>query len=330
MGKKKWGTKVLLVILSFVASLLISELFIRIFLDTSGKITFKGDSVGSSHSFCVLSDDPLLVYELRTWPQPITKEKPKDTVRIIALGDSITFRNGKDLGDLYPGLLQNLFNKNHRPSDNFKYEVINSGIPGYNTIQEAEFLEKRLIRYSPDVIIVGYCAANDRMIARRLIRYKDGLYCSDVIRPDCPYLFDFPFNKFLLEKSALYRFVNRRLAFSIHRKNKNYKIKYFSVAGPKTEDAIKRIKEIAAKNSSRLLFVIFPLLDDEGSESRWVIERLQEYKIDYVDLRGVYEKFGYDKLAISPSDRCHPNKLGHELAAREIYNHLVGANQSNP
>ena len=80
------------------------------------------------------------------------KEKPINTYRIIAIGDSITFGNSLSIEDTYPEILEQYFQ--HR---NIAVEVLNFGVGGYDIIQEIAFLENRGLQFFPEEVIVGYC-----------------------------------------------------------------------------------------------------------------------------------------------------------------------------
>lgn len=79
-------------------------------------------------------------------------EKPKGRIRIIAVGDSVTF--GAEMS--YPALLEECLGSS--------YEVINAGVPGYSSFQGLKLLEKYLPAYQPDVLIVMY-GWNDHWLA---------------------------------------------------------------------------------------------------------------------------------------------------------------------
>ena len=79
-------------------------------------------------------------------------EKPDKTFRIITLGDSFMFGLGVELEDSYPKQLEAMLNKNSP----IKYEVLNFGVPGYNTKQEVEMLNEKGLKYSHDAVIIGY------------------------------------------------------------------------------------------------------------------------------------------------------------------------------
>lgn len=80
---------------------------------------------------------------------------PKDpnTFRILVLGDSITF--GQGVGDDEPfteRMREVLAALRGKP-----VEVINTGLDGYNTVQEAALLEQRGLALKPDCVIVVFC-----------------------------------------------------------------------------------------------------------------------------------------------------------------------------
>jgi hypothetical protein len=76
--------------------------------------------------------------------------KPKDTIRIIAVGDSTTFGEGLNLEDTYVKQLETLLNNCcHR-----KVEVLNFGANGASTINELELIQKKSILYNPDILLL--------------------------------------------------------------------------------------------------------------------------------------------------------------------------------
>ena len=225
------------------------------------KLRYKGSVLEGDQSYFKISEDPGLLYELKNPPFRQDPTKKVGVFRIIVLGDSTTYLSPRrgSMEDYYPKMLEDLLNAN---SDKPEYEVINAGVIGYNMIQYVEYLKKRLLEYSPDPVIVGYCAFNDRTVKRKLINYSNGLYCSDIIE-SCPYVLNLPFNKYLLSKSALYRFINIRLAGAAKRHNIGFlskRIKYFDLTF-ETENAIKELKDLSIKNRFDLLFAIIPKID---------------------------------------------------------------------
>lgn len=80
-------------------------------------------------------------------------EKQPGTVRILVLGDSVTFGHGTQSNTTYPYLLEQRL-RAWRPQ--VDWQVWNLGVPGYATSQELAYLERIGSRYDPDLIIVGF------------------------------------------------------------------------------------------------------------------------------------------------------------------------------
>jgi hypothetical protein len=88
-------------------------------------------------------------------------QKSRDRVRIVTVGDSFTF--GEEVSD----------------DENFPYylgtlmpaaEVINLGVGGYGHDQMLLYLEREGLKYSPDVIVLGFLAQD---VKRNLLGFRD-------------------------------------------------------------------------------------------------------------------------------------------------------------
>jgi len=84
------------------------------------------------------------------------REKPRDTYRIICLGDSNTFGVGVEANQTFSKRLEETL-QNVAGS---RFEVMNAGIPGYSSVLGLELFRRELIHYQPDCIIIGF-ASND-------------------------------------------------------------------------------------------------------------------------------------------------------------------------
>lgn len=78
-----------------------------------------------------------------------TKEKPADTFRVLALGDSFTMGYVLDRDELFVDLLEGWWQAEGR-----KVEILNAGVEGYSTDQQARWLETHGAEYEPDLVIV--------------------------------------------------------------------------------------------------------------------------------------------------------------------------------
>ena len=82
-------------------------------------------------------------------------QKPNNTIRIVALGDSFTFGYGVNLTDTWPKQLERLLNENNQ-NKNLHYEVLNFGVTGYDSEQEVYFFKEKALKYNPDIIIIQF------------------------------------------------------------------------------------------------------------------------------------------------------------------------------
>lgn len=80
-----------------------------------------------------------------------TLEKPVGTWRIAALGDSVTFGWGVPLEQVFTRKMEQRLNQR---SGHYKYEVLNFGVPAYNTGQEVAAFEARGLAFDPDVVLL--------------------------------------------------------------------------------------------------------------------------------------------------------------------------------
>lgn len=85
------------------------------------------------------------------------------TVRILALGDSVTFGMGVPEADTSPRRLESLLNAAPGP----RVEVRNMGTPGYNTLQELAQLREVGLGLRPDLVVVGYLGRCRRFAGTR-------------------------------------------------------------------------------------------------------------------------------------------------------------------
>ncbi len=79
---------------------------------------------------------------------------PKATreYRILALGDSVTFGWGVDQDKTFAARLESLLpGRLHRP-----VRVINSGVGGYNTVQEVTYFKQEGLALQPDLVMLTY------------------------------------------------------------------------------------------------------------------------------------------------------------------------------
>jgi hypothetical protein len=80
--------------------------------------------------------------------------KPTGTLRVLVLGDSLTWGAGLSENERYSNLLE------RHLRDDFPgraMEVLNFGISGGPTVQERDILKRYIDSVQPDLVIVGFC-----------------------------------------------------------------------------------------------------------------------------------------------------------------------------
>jgi len=105
--------------------------------------------------------------------------KPAGTDRILVLGDSWTYGAGVALEECWPKRLEALLASGPVP-----IEVMNTGVCGYDTYQEAVYYERDLKVFEHDLVLVGMYPVNDiNDKARKYDRRKS-------LHNDYPLLYD--------------------------------------------------------------------------------------------------------------------------------------------
>ncbi len=78
--------------------------------------------------------------------------KAQGTRRVLVIGDSYTWGYAVAEEEAYPQVAERLLRERGRPD----IEVINGGIPDYNSRQERQFLEQLIPLYAPDAVFLAY------------------------------------------------------------------------------------------------------------------------------------------------------------------------------
>lgn len=89
------------------------------------------------------------IYKSYRTNERIIAKEDKNIIKILCLGDSITFGLGAERGYDYPAQLERILNGSH-PQKN--YIVYNQGCPGFNSSQVLRHLEDNIQKYKPGII----------------------------------------------------------------------------------------------------------------------------------------------------------------------------------
>ncbi len=79
--------------------------------------------------------------------------KPDGVIRILYLGDSVTFGDGlESYEQTFPYVIESIFKSKFKTP----IETINAGVSGYDAGQEYIYLSREGIKYSPDLVVVAF------------------------------------------------------------------------------------------------------------------------------------------------------------------------------
>jgi len=282
-----------------------------------------------THSFTVITNS----YGLRN-DEFSLKPKPQ-TFRILCLGDSLTFGNGVKVQDTYPQRLQLMLNS-HPGGKSF--EVINAGVPAYDTWQEAVYLREYGVNFSPQLVIIGFYA-NDIVPRPKTIRQtldESGFRSRDgvkrIISSETVHVLKR--SRVLLFVKDLYEKVINRLNPSSEYRHKLSLLEgtnepFIENGWKEVETSIGEMRSLGEKHGFQLLVVLFPMADEVigGYPNATYRARLREmaerYEIHFVDLLGPFKTSSDDFGPLFIEWDGHPNARGYEIAAREIGKFLL-------
>lgn len=120
-------------------------------------------------------------------------------LRVLCVGDSVTFGFNVDQPDSYPAQLQALMRSRHPGRE---IEVINAGVPGWSWLQGLRFLETRGLALDVDVVLMAH-GTNDQFMTATTTDAERFQALSRPLRREIEVL------RLLLERTQTYRAVER-------------------------------------------------------------------------------------------------------------------------
>jgi len=247
-------------------------------------------------------------------------------VRILCLGDSIALGLYLEDDETFPRQLEERLNREKLFGK--EWEVLNFGVPGYNTINEIELLTEKGLAYRPDLVILQYCYNDhsnksdlDTRLRGPLVKHHRliGMLMNPVMR--------------LLTRSKLFLFAAVRiksLKVDLESERKWWIPKEYVYDGDFFVTGLARFKELSREHGFRPLLVIFPYFEQKDSFSHYswnydrVMGQCREAGVKYINLldhlvrdygsRKPYPDFHLDKV--------HPTGYGNRVAADIIFNYL--------
>lgn len=238
--------------------------------------------------------------------------KPKDTFRILLLGDSITQDSGWSRG------IEEELNKRG------KYEVLNAAVMGWGLFQYHSYVRHKSGRLNPDLLLLGLCL-NDagsadfvQLMTKDPASENTMLYTIKGDNLAEGSAISLKINKFLFERSYIYRFIFKNYLYGKYLRDARKKLKYSE------DSAAVKLSEMRDIFAGKVLVVVFPYLKPlneydlgEIQEYNQTTAALKEAHIDYIDLTAQFNKYGkgITKYRRSKDDKVHYNEEGNRLIA---------------
>ena len=235
-----------------------------------------------------------------------SQAKKENVTRILVIGDSITLGWGVDYNQTYSRLLENLLNKGSKDK---QYEVINTGVGNYNSVNELETL-KKYIYLKPDIIIEGF-------------------YINDIEKVKYPTKLSY----FFMKNSYFYAFIEDKIINATFGKSYSYKEYYNDLykdeyLRERLRKAVRELDAIGKEHNIPVVFMNIPefhqFKDYPFPQVNSFLENdvLVQTSVYYVDLLPYFINETPEKLWVSPEDP-HPNAEGHKIIARSLYKFMV-------
>lgn len=265
--------------------------------------------------FFKVTDIPDVGYLMRDFD--FNNYQLKDKPRIAILGDYISIHKGAD-GKNYPELLDQKLKS--------AFEIINTGATFYSLPEEMSLLKNKLINYHPEIIVFGY-VLNDLCLRNKFnalipLNLERDIYRFKMITPLAIKYFRILYlSRNLYPKS--YALAPRFIQYCL----KTHK-------DPKLADLLMRsldeLSRIQKEIGTRVVFVVVPIFynfNDPGINymNDLIVSACQKRNLDCVNLLHVFKRNHYPAAEVKEDDGdiWHPNALGNEIIAQQIYEHII-------
>lgn len=256
-------------------------------------------------------------------------EKENKLLKLLFLGDSITFGGGVDVDATFVRTVENLLNSH---SSGRRFLTINAGVAAASTIQEITLLRDVGLKYHPDIVVLDFFL-NDIILvspkdAQEIKDSWEGAYLKHRV--------SLPFKDFFANRSELYKLLNKVYRNLLLKMNLiEVPRTVWDIWGSSLQDGyydefkkyIEEIKEIEKEKGFKLVIVCFPNyfqvlgkpLGDIPQERLSAIAK--DEGIPFLDLLPLLRDKRETRALYL--DWAHFTPKGHKLVAEEIHQFLV-------
>jgi len=237
--------------------------------------------------------------------------KPPNCYRIMMLGDSTTLGWGVRLEDTAAKMLERQLNADGAAGGR-RFEVINTGVGNYGTVQEVTYYETRGRAFHPDMVILVYFINDPELVPTE----KKG---------------------FLIDRSYLIAFIKSRFDGLLRRTGsrptwKQYYASLYDEDFPGLQackGALHSLAELTRSDGSQCLVAILPELHEINGPYPFTAEH-QKIKntavsnhVPVLDLIDGLRNHGPEStLWVTPQD-SHPNAKANNLIAAQLHDWIL-------
>ncbi|MDB4476552.1 SGNH/GDSL hydrolase family protein [bacterium] len=313
---------------SLLIGLMIAELFFRFFKNQE----WQAEKNRWDHALYMMLENNSLEYSLRPgvsrenkipdsetiWHYRINSDGFRDNEfstkdarqRVLFIGDSYTFGWGVNQEDILSHLV-----KSELAAEPYLIDLntYNLGVPGYNTVQEAALLEEAMVKYRPDLIVLGFVMndAKPQHTVPRQPTFHYG-YATSWLLAETLALF----NRYLFDGEPIYNsgIVDPKAKLTMD---------FGSRSWMETRLAFSRIAALCREENVPLILIIHPAYA-QHLDSRYpytpvhkeVAKWATQEKVIYVDMLPWIT--GSDRRTLQVIGDGHPNRLAFEQTARVL------------
>jgi hypothetical protein len=247
-------------------------------------------------------------------------EKPAGRFRVACLGDSYTYGHGVDNDETWPSQLERCL----RDRGRLDVDVLNWGVGGYCTVQEAVQLEARVLDFDPDLVLLGFFLndvdreiGTDETLPGPLLFWLRPHKRGPIAR----------LRRNWLTADLLMDRAYRTLATRAQIERQTELIDERNPGWSRTRASLLSMRDMLAARDVDFAVVLYPLLVRSGgalaSHQGYSVVRefLIKSSIPHLDLEPVFAPLDVGRLRNHLFD-SHPNGEAHGIAAREIADFL--------
>jgi lysophospholipase L1-like esterase len=261
--------------------------------------------------------------------RPVGPKAPGEK-RLLVLGDSVTFGGRVRTDQTYPYRLEQCLRQAGLP-----WRVLNAGVAGYDSAQEADWLELFGWNLQPDALAIGFCR-NDIFPSDRSPMRSGRSRGGSAVQSAAAELTHGALADWLTEHFIVAHKLQRWLwHIQAHLARMRGKMPSAASASgapsgwPAVEEPYRRIADSARRQHVPVTVIVFPTLDtlegrttDDLSERLWSLGK--ELGWNVVDLNDAFRADAPNLFC--PRDPIHPNAAGCERVAARLFQEMTGQN----